>query len=101
VIANRFKSSSPDCELFLHQPLQFLLNADDDVARAFVDGLDTSTKVTTTVVNHDETLGGWHLYAMATSSDGSPRSIHILLWKIAPLQETVGAVAAAANAAHQ
>lgn len=101
VIANRFKSSSPECEIFLHQPLQMLIElaATDPVVAAFMDGVGGSSKVSTSIVNHDETLGALHMYVMLTRGRGcgTDLGIHIQMWKIAPPVDEDGAVVVAAK----
>ena len=61
LFARRFKSSSPDAEWFLHDPLGMLLEE-----RAFADsGFNRSWKITTFVVNHHRTLSRIQLSTMA------------------------------------
>jgi hypothetical protein len=54
---NRFKSSSPDSEAFLHDPVPALVNGIAEV--------DAGWQVTSFVVNHHRTLSKIHLYALA------------------------------------
>lgn len=65
LIANRVKSSSPECERFIHDPLGALLEAQatDKALQALQ--LTRDWRVTTIVVNHHHTLSGTHLYMMA------------------------------------
>ena len=61
LIANRFKSSSTDCERFIHRPLEVLIEAGQTV-----DALRDVTeewRVMTFVSNHHRTLSGSHLVA--------------------------------------
>jgi hypothetical protein len=92
VIANRFKSSSEDCEAFIHEPLQALLAARDAGVEACRDVREDS-RVTTFIVNHHVGLRLIHLYAMAKISTGtgagaamanftSPPTIAITIWKL-------------------
>ncbi len=60
LFVNRFESSSPDSEEFIHDPRKQLAGA--------VEEFSDDWKVTTFIVNHHRTLSYKHVYAMATSS---------------------------------
>ncbi len=104
VIANRFKSSSADCELFIHQPVAMLLDArdrdPDDGVRALLaevlEDVTPATRTTTFIVNHEETLSNFHLYAVVYSGHGSERTLAIVMWKLGDDLKTEGAVVRAA-----
>lgn len=65
LLVNRFKSSSPDAEEFIHDPLQALIDAEGrDEIKGF--GFDKSWRVTTHIVNHHVPLRPTHLYANVT-----------------------------------
>jgi hypothetical protein len=66
LVVNRYKSSSPDSEAFIHDPLSQILKARDSVP-AFAD-VDESWHVSTFVINHHRTLSVRHVYAMVTVS---------------------------------
>ena len=61
LVACRFKSSSPDCEAFIHDPLKVMREAPELQAL----GLTGDWKVTTLVLNHHETLSATHLHVLA------------------------------------
>ncbi|MFI5260917.1 MAG: hypothetical protein ACHQZR_00015 [Candidatus Limnocylindrales bacterium] len=67
VLAKRLKSSSPDSERFIHDPLQVLVEEIDEVGDDW--------HVTTFVVNHHRTLSRIYMYVMVT---------------VAPVEKTVG-----------
>jgi hypothetical protein len=73
VFTARFKSSSPDCELFIHDPVKSLV--DGGIIKA------GNYRVTTHVLNHQRTLSKWHLFATATIAKGT---IGLTLYKVAP-----------------
>jgi hypothetical protein len=68
LVANHFKSSSPDCENFIHNPLRFLIEGQTAAVSSedalFQLGLDWDWRVTTLVLNHHQTLSATHLHAM-------------------------------------
>ena len=105
VIANRFKSSSADCELFIHQPVAMLLDARDKDPDEGVRALLTevladvtpATRTTTFIVNHEETLSNFHLYAVVYSGHGSERTLAIVMWKLGDDLKAEGAVVRAAR----
>jgi hypothetical protein len=116
LLGNRFKSSSPDCELFIHDPLGVLLDARDngsDQVRDVLRDVDEDWRVTTFLVNHEATLSNFHLLAnvfVASSKDNlgaarrmsaSDKTIAITLWKLAydNPDATEGAVVRAAREA--
>lgn len=57
LFAKRLKSSSPDAERFLHDPLRVLVEEIDEVRDDW--------HITTFIVNHHRTLSRIHLYVMA------------------------------------
>jgi len=63
LVINRWKSSSPDSERAIHDPLTEFLEHRDAVD-AFK-AIDEDWHVTTLVVNHHQTLAVSHVYAMA------------------------------------
>ena len=68
LFANRFKSSSPDSEDFIHDPLGVLIQAETN---GVIQGLGLNRDkwtVTTHVVNHHQTLSATHLYALVTAN---------------------------------
>jgi hypothetical protein len=81
LVANRFKSSSPDSELFIHDPLTALLKAQDDGVLD-LDGIRLTPEwtVVTLVTNHHQTLSATHLYATVTA-DSSEQQVTINLVK--------------------
>ena len=68
LVINRWKSSSPDSERMIHDPLTEFLEARDTVD-AFKP-VDEDWHVTTLVVNHHQTLAVSHVYAMAAVATG-------------------------------
>ena len=62
LFVNRFKSSSPDSEAFLHDPRRELEGA--------IRGFDEGWRVSTFIVNHHRTLSYRHLYALAAAYPG-------------------------------
>jgi hypothetical protein len=88
----RFKSSSPDSELFIHDPLRQMVKApgalagiegwpsdpgDDEAAFAALRD-DARWHTTTFVANHHRRLSKVHKYAFAVIG---PDGIHLLLYK--------------------
>jgi len=69
----RFKSSSPDCETFVHDPVASMVEGGVIESRDY--------HVTTHVINHERTLSKFHLFATATKSSGS---VGLTLYKVAP-----------------
>jgi hypothetical protein len=67
LLVNRFKSSSPDSERFIHDPRTEIMNARGDVD-AFTD-VNEDWHVSTFVVNHHRTLSVRHVYVQAIVSD--------------------------------
>jgi len=63
LLANRFKSSSPDSEAFIHDPLTAMIGAASEVEAFKM--IDRTWHVTTFVTNHHRTLSWVHVYAMA------------------------------------
>jgi hypothetical protein len=81
LLANRWKSSSPDSEGVIHDPLTRFLEA-----RETVDGfraVERDWHVTTFVVNHHRTLSVSHTYGMAVV-DPRDRTVGLTLVKRAP-----------------
>jgi len=64
LVVNRFKSSSPDSEAFINDPIAAFKLASETVD-AFRD-IDESWRVTTLVVNHNDTLSVSHVYSNVT-----------------------------------
>jgi hypothetical protein len=87
VFITRFESSSPDCEDFIHDPLNALIRAQDNDKILDVDEnpvydlkIATGWRVTTLVVNHQNTLSKTHLIASA-SIDDSESTVGLTLVK--------------------
>lgn len=81
LVANRFKSSSPDSEAFIHDPLNALLQA-----RAQVEALwpvEEDWRVTTFVINHHKTLSHVHVYAMGVVSPAE-KTVGVTIYKQDP-----------------
>ena len=72
LFVNRFESSSPDSERFLHDPRKEL--------GATVDGFGDDWKVSTFIVNHHRTLSVKHVYVMATASP-SEQAVGLTIYK--------------------
>ena len=72
LFVNRFESSSPDSERFLHDPRKEL--------GGLIDDFNDDWKVTTFVINHHRTLSYKHLYVMATSSS-SEQTVGVTAYK--------------------
>ena len=64
LVANRFKSSTDDCEAFIHDPLGVFLAASTELDA--LSAVKPDWHVSTFVVNHHRTLSAMHLYALAT-----------------------------------
>jgi hypothetical protein len=73
--------------------------AQRELLKKVLGNVDLTTRVSTFIVNHEETLGPFHLAAMVTAGNGSGPTIAITMWKIAPPEPTDGAVVVAAKAA--
>ena len=73
LFTNRFKSSSPDSELFIHDPLTAMVDV--------VPGVTRDSRVTTIVINHDMTLAKVHLLVMAVVA---AEAVVLILFKVAP-----------------
>jgi hypothetical protein len=71
----RVKSSSPDSELFIHDPLAAMVGV--------VPGVTAESRVTTMVINHDKTLAKFHLFAMALVA-AEAGVVVLVLYKLAP-----------------
>jgi hypothetical protein len=83
VLGKRFKSSSPDSEAFLHDPLTVMLNDARDPDKGEVEALQQITRdwhVSTIVVNHQATLSIRHLNAIVALNPDNP-SVGIMLVK--------------------
>ncbi len=80
LMAHRFKSSTPECEAFIHSPLGVLLEAARTNATLRSLELTPDWHVTTFVVNHHRTLSATHLYAMA-AVDPDEKTVGITLVK--------------------
>ena len=78
LVANRFKSSSPDSEAFIHDPLTYLLETRGDAAA--LRSVDPTWHVSTFVINHHRTLSKVHVYAMAAASD-EEKTIGVTIYK--------------------
>jgi hypothetical protein len=70
--ANRFKSSSPDSENFIHDPLGELIAAGERGVDAFKQ-IDEKWTVSTFIVNHEDGLRFVHLYAVAKVIPGKKK----------------------------
>lgn len=84
LIVNRFKSSTPACEAFIHDPLSALIEAG-----AIIDpglGIDANWKVATFVTNHHRTLSKVHLYALVAATPAD-QTISVTLVKRPPPPE--------------
>lgn len=79
LVANRFKSSSPHSEAFLHDPLEAMMAAASEV-EAFR-AIDQTWHVTTFAANHHQTLSVWHLYALA-AVNATEKTVAITLIKL-------------------
>ncbi len=66
LFVNRFKSSTPACETFIHDPLSVLIEAGGVIDPSI--GIDPTWKVATFVTDHHRTLTKVHLYVMAAVS---------------------------------
>ena len=90
VFGNRFKSSSTDCEMFLHDPLAQLKSAPGDLVKLNVEGfrgedlamdleeLRERWHLTTYVANHHRGLNKIYLYAKLVVG---PDGLHLHLYK--------------------
>ena len=83
LIVNRFKSSSPDSEDFIHDPLGALIRAQG--TEGLLPGLELTQDwtVTTLVLNHHQTLSATHLHAMA-AVDEDEKTVGVTLVKKRP-----------------
>lgn len=72
---NRVKSSSPDSELLIHEPLTSMVDK--------IDGVEADFQVTTLVVNHHRTLSKVHLFATALVAVEA-RIVVLVLYKYWP-----------------
>ncbi len=72
LFVNRFESSSPDSEQFLHDPRAQLAGA--------IEEFSDDWKVTTFIINHHRTLSYKHVYAMAASST-SEQTVGLTIYK--------------------
>ncbi len=66
LVVNRFKSSSQDCEDFIHDPLTVMRAARELDEFGLNEG---DWKVTTLVLNHHQTLSATHLHVLAAIAD--------------------------------
>lgn len=80
LVVNRFKSSSPDCEDFIHDPLSAMIRAQG--TENLLEGLELTEdwRVTTVVLNHHQTLSATHLNVVA-AADEDEKHIGITLIK--------------------
>lgn len=76
LFSNRFKSSSPECERFIHDPLGAMI-------AAAVPGVTSDSRVTTIVINHDKTLSRVHLIVLALVA-AETGIVILTLFKVAP-----------------
>lgn len=81
LVARRFKSSSVACDEFIHNPLNYLIDAQRTEGILDQVVLDSTWKVTTHIVNHHQTLRARHLYALV-SANGSESTVGIQLNKL-------------------
>jgi hypothetical protein len=77
VWGRRFKSSSSDCEKFIHDPLGALL-------KAKIAGVNKDSTVVTSVLNHELTLAKVHLMTLVTVS---PKVVGVTMYKIAQVKD--------------
>lgn len=91
MFANRFKSSSEDFELFLHDPLRQMKENPGDLERLTVPGSiaeadanDPKWHVTTFVANHHRRMTTVHAHASALFG---PDGVHIMLYKDALIDQ--------------
>jgi hypothetical protein len=71
------KSSSPDSEQFIHDPLAAMIDEEHGVT-----GVTPKSKVTTLVINHDKTLYYTQLHSLAVV--GPDGNVTLVQWKQAP-----------------
>jgi hypothetical protein len=83
LVVNRMKSSSPDAEAFIHDPLRVFLEARGSVD-AFKD-INPDWKVTTLVTNHHRTLSFIHLWIVSTVNS-SEQTVDSTIVKLPPGQ---------------
>lgn len=81
LVVNRFKSSSPDSEAFIHDPLRQIIKARDGVP-AF-EAVDEDWHVSTFVINHHRTLSVRHVHALAVVDDAA-QTIGLTIYKQNP-----------------
>ena len=80
LVVNRFKSSSQDCEDFIHDPLTVMQSAPELERFGLNEG---EWKVTTLVVNHHRTLSATHLHVLA-AIDNEEKTVALTLVKKPP-----------------
>lgn len=86
VLGRRYKSSSPDSEAFIHDPLAVMMNDARDPTAGEVEALRQITSdwhVSTLVVNHQATLSIRHLSVLVTLKPDNP-SVGIMIVKQNP-----------------
>jgi hypothetical protein len=86
VLGKRYKSSSPDSEAFLHDPLRVMMDDAQNPDGGEVDALRQITPewhVTTLVVNHQATLSIRHLSVIVALNPNNP-SVGIMIVKQNP-----------------
>jgi hypothetical protein len=88
VLAKRYKSSSPDSETFIHDPLETMIrdaddSTNDDDAREALKMITRDWHVITTVVNHQATLSIRHVSVIAALNPENP-SVGIMIVKQLP-----------------
>jgi hypothetical protein len=88
VLAKRYKSSSPDSEKFIHNPLRTMMSDADDPtndanAREALGMITEDWHVITTVVNHHLTLSIRHVSVIAALNPENP-SIGLMIIKQKP-----------------
>lgn len=88
VLAKRYKSSSPDSERFIHDPLRIMMRdandpTNDGNAREALGMITEAWHVSTIVVNHQATLSIRHVSVIAALNPENP-SIGIMIVKQLP-----------------
>jgi len=81
LVVNRMKSSSPDAEAFIHDPLSVFIGAADSVD-AFRE-INSNWKVATFVTNHHRTLSFIHLW-IVTTVNSSEQTVDSTIVKLPP-----------------
>jgi hypothetical protein len=75
--AAKFKSSTRECEEFIHFPLESMM-------RSGVPGVTESSRIVTLLPNHQWGLARWPMFAMATVSDDG--DVEMTVQKVEPAE---------------